>query len=81
MVQLGDKLAESRKGAERNRVNMFNANKRIQEFQSDVEQLRSTVMKVESNSEAQSARLSDKVANSSSALTTLGWKENQTQVA
>ena len=46
LVQLEDKLTETRKGAERNRVNLFNANKRIQELQTKMKEVKSTVVKI-----------------------------------
>ena len=49
IVQLEDKLTESHKGAERNRVNLFNANKRLHDLQSDMEQLKLSVTKIESD--------------------------------
>ena len=59
--QLEDKLTESRKDAERNRVNLFNANKHIHNLQSDMEQLRLTVIKIKSDFDAQSTCLNSKL--------------------
>ena len=46
IVQLEGKLSESRKGAERNLVNLFNANKHIHDLQFDMEQLKSSVTRI-----------------------------------
>ena len=68
IVQLEDKLTESHKGAERNRVNLFNANKRLHDLQSDMEQLKLSVTKIESDFDAQSKHLNGKIIELSSAL-------------
>ena len=68
LVQLEDKLTETRKGAERNRVNFFNANKRIQELQTKMKEVKSTVVKITGDFNAQSTRFNDKVSQLSSAL-------------
>ena len=68
IVQLEDKLTESHKGAERNRVNLFNANKRLHDLQSDMEQLKLSVIKIESDFDAQSKHLNGKITELSSAL-------------
>ena len=68
IVQLEDKLTESHKGAERNRVNLFNANKRLHDLQSDMEQLKLSMTKIESDFDAQSKHLNGKITELSSAL-------------
>ena len=68
IVQLEDKLTESCKGAERNRVNLFNANKHLHDLQFDMEQLKLSMTKIESDFDAQGKHLNGKIAELSSAL-------------
>ena len=68
IVQLGDKLTESRMGAERNGVNLFSVNKRLRDLQFDIEQLKLSVTTIESNFDSQCKHLNGQIAELSSAL-------------
>ena len=68
IVQLEDKLTESHKGAERNQGNLFNANKHLHDLQFDMEQLKLSMTKIESDFDVQSKHLNGKIAQLSSAL-------------
>ena len=49
-------------------MNLFNANKRLHDLQSDMEQLKLSVTKIESDFDAQSKHLNGKITELSSAL-------------
>ena len=68
IVQLEGKLSESRKSAERNRVNLFNGNKCIHDLQFDMKQMKLSVTRIESDFDAQCTHLNGKIAEMSSAL-------------